>query len=272
MDASMAHARNNTRSLLESSWIVSGRDRYQNGYKWKKRFEILSIFENQMVQSKLYACHLIYIQVSIDFFIVKQRIPTAADINTKANPRNILCHETVTVGLASCLLQEGHNQRPDTDDVADNLHQRRHREVPGNNSRSQSMSRCHPFFLLSAFQSDDDELRHRERIQTAKNDWGTLLEESLEWLQVEGGVVDQLLSVCITSKLNVCVLTHMWVPNRDTEGPATLKSRPTTAKSRLRPPLYLLSTVTHTLQKRSWSHVRRKTRVASDPPSNSTLN
>ena len=58
----------------------------------------------------------------------------------------------------------------------------------------------------------------------------------------------------------------------DTEGPTTLRSCPRTAVSRLASPLYLLSKATHTIRNASRSHVRTKTRVTSDPSSNSTLN
>ena len=57
----------------------------------------------------------------------------------------------------------------------------------------------------------------------------------------------------------------------DTEGPTTLRSSPRTAASRLASLLYLLSTTTHTLRNVSRSHVRTKTRVASNTSLNSTL-
>ena len=46
--------------------------------------------------------------------------------------------------------------------------ERRHRKVPAHNSTSQSITRCHPILMLSALQSENGELRHRKRIQTAK--------------------------------------------------------------------------------------------------------
>ena len=57
----------------------------------------------------------------------------------------------------------------------------------------------------------------------------------------------------------------------DTEETTTLKSCSRTAASRLDSPLYLLSTSTHTQRSVSSSHVRTKTRVASNRSSNSTL-
>ena len=58
----------------------------------------------------------------------------------------------------------------------------------------------------------------------------------------------------------------------DTEWPGTLRSYPRTAASRLPSPLFLLSTATPTLLNVSQSHLRTKTRVASDPSLNSTRN
>ena len=135
MDANMEQARNDTGILLENSWIVSGTDTYSTGYNWQKRRGILTNFKNQMEQSQLHPCHLIYILVSIDSFLLKGRKPSVTEINTEANPWSILYHKTVAVGLVYCLLQKGHNQRPDTDDVANDLHQRSHREVPWHNTR-----------------------------------------------------------------------------------------------------------------------------------------
>ena len=77
--------------------------------------------------------------------------------------------EAAAVGLASCLLYVGHNQAPDTDDAANYLHQRWHREVPGHIKTSQSMSNCNPLFVLSALHSEHDELSHRKRVQADKD-------------------------------------------------------------------------------------------------------
>ena len=85
----MERARNDTIILLENSWIVSGTDTYLNGYNWQKRSGILTNFKNQMEQSKLLSCHLIYLQVSTDFFLLKARIPPVTELNTEANQWSI---------------------------------------------------------------------------------------------------------------------------------------------------------------------------------------
>ena len=58
----------------------------------------------------------------------------------------------------------------------------------------------------------------------------------------------------------------------DNQGPTKPRTCPRTVASRLASPLYLLSTATHSLRIVSRSHVRRKTRMDSDPSSSSTLN
>ena len=58
----------------------------------------------------------------------------------------------------------------------------------------------------------------------------------------------------------------------DTDGPTTIRSCPGTTASRQASPLYFLSRATHTLRNVCRSHRRKKTRVASDPTPNSTLN
>ena len=73
----------------------------------------------------------------------------------------------------------------------------------------------------------------------------------------------------------VCVASTCDPPTRETsntERPTTLRSCPRTTASRLVSPLYLLYTATHILRNVSRSHVRTKTRMASDAFPNSTLN
>ena len=79
------------------------------------------------------------------------------------------------------------------------------------------MTICHPVLVLSAFQSDKDELRHRKRIQTAKNDWDPLLKAPLEKPQVEDGILDENLPAPTPNKFNLCVVKHMWAPNQSSK-------------------------------------------------------
>ena len=82
----MKQARNETSVLLEKSWPESGTDTCPSGYNWQKHSGILTNFENQIEQSNLHSCHLIYIQVSIDSITLIERIPTVTELNTETNP------------------------------------------------------------------------------------------------------------------------------------------------------------------------------------------
>ena len=80
-----------------------------------------------MEQAKLHSRHLIIIQVYIDsFFSKKKEDHQDTELDREAYPWSILHHETLTVGLASCLFQEEQNREPETDDVPNDLHQKRH--------------------------------------------------------------------------------------------------------------------------------------------------
>ena len=151
MAPKMEQTRNDTKFLPQISWKVSGKDRYPTGSKRVKYPVILTNLENQMEQPELSPCHLIYVQVSIVSSLLRERLPSITKSNKERNPWSILYHENTAVGLASSLLKVRHKLGPHTDNVPDDLTQRRHWEVSGHSSTFQSMSGCHPVSVLSAF-------------------------------------------------------------------------------------------------------------------------
>ena len=126
MGANMEQTRNDTSVFLEISGIESGTDTYPIGQKQRKYTSIRICLKNQMEQSEFHSRYLVYVQISISSFLPKERIPSVTALDREANPRSILYQETVAVGLAACLIQQGHNQWPDTDNVSNDLNQRRH--------------------------------------------------------------------------------------------------------------------------------------------------
>ena len=122
----MEQSMNDTRIILKVSRIVSRRDTYPIGQKQGNYTSMLTSFKNQMEELEFHSCHLIYVQTFIDSFLLKQTITSVRELNTEAKPSSVLFHETVAVGLASCLLQEGHNRGPGTDNVSNERNHRRH--------------------------------------------------------------------------------------------------------------------------------------------------
>ena len=274
MDANVEQAWNVTRVLLKIASIVSGTDTYPTGYNWQKmHWNTNKVRESDGAVETSYL--LSALCTIIRRILSSKKTPLVTELDTGTNSWSIPYHETVSVGVSCCFFQQRQNQRPDTDVVSHDLHQRRHREVTWHNSTSQGTSRCHPVLMLSDFQSDNDKLRHRKRIQIAKDEWGTLMKASLEEPQVEDEVLDQLLPVPTASKFDVRVAKHMWSHNQSNKrhwGSNNTQERPTKSSVTTGISLYLLSTATHTLRNVSRSNVRTKRRVASDPSSNSTLN
>ena len=106
MEGNKEQTRNDTRLLLENSLIESGTDTYSTGYNCKKGSRLLKNFENQTEQSKLQSCHLIYMQISIDSFLPKERIPSVTELFTEAMPSSVLYHGTVVFILRPVSLNQ----------------------------------------------------------------------------------------------------------------------------------------------------------------------
>ena len=68
--------------------------------------------------------------------------------------------------------------------------------------------------VLNNIQSEHYEFRQRKRIQTTKDEWGTLLETFFWQSQMQYEVRDRFLPVPISSKFNVSVTKHMWPTNK----------------------------------------------------------
>ena len=86
---------------------------------------------------------------------------SVTELNTERKGWFTLNHETVAVDLVFCLLWVGHNEGPRNNNVCDGLHERPDWEVPGDNRRPQSMSGCRLVYVLSAFESNHNELRQK---------------------------------------------------------------------------------------------------------------
>ena len=86
IDSNTEQTRNNTANILVISWIVSGTNTYPSGHKQGKYTTILTNLKNQMKHSELHSCHVIYAQISIVSFLLKESFPSVTELNTEANP------------------------------------------------------------------------------------------------------------------------------------------------------------------------------------------
>ena len=155
----MEQTRNDNRFLLKISWKISRSNTHRTSWKQLKYIGILTNPENQMEQPELHPGHLIFVPITINCFLVKNKQYSSVTVpKTDKIAWSILYHETVAVGFASC--QVGHNEGPYASSVCYYFYQRRHWEVPVHKSLPQSMSGLHPTSVLSAYQPDYNELRH----------------------------------------------------------------------------------------------------------------
>ena len=81
------------------------------------------------------------------------------------------------------------NEQRNPDDVANNLHQHRKREVTCLNRPSQRLSRLHPFTMRSAFESGHDEFSHRKGIERPEHSGSSFLLAAFEQLDVKSWIV-----------------------------------------------------------------------------------
>ena len=77
---------NGTRNLLNFPGYYLEWIRTQSTTTGKERIGILTNCENQMEQSKLDTRDLINIQVTIDFFVLKEKSPSVKEVDPEANP------------------------------------------------------------------------------------------------------------------------------------------------------------------------------------------
>ena len=185
--------------------------------------------------------------------------------------QNVLYHYAVAVSLSTSLFEVDNDERPHPHDVADDLHKRRHRQLPSNDGTAKTRSGHHPFAMFGPLQSRDDEFRHGEGIQRPKDGGRHLLQTALEETQVENRVFHQLVRVPTYQVLLVSVCHQMRPPEiatRDAELPTAATTDPSTATSCVASTVKR-STSTATRRKVPFSQVRMKAHTVSPRSSNS---
>ena len=119
-----------------------------------------------MEQAELHSPPLVYIEVSIYPFFLNMKTEISIGSHAKTQTKSGKSyHKTIAAVFLASLFEIRDNERPNSDDVAHNIHQPRQGKITCLNRPSQGLSRLHPITMLSAFESGHDELGHRKRIQ-----------------------------------------------------------------------------------------------------------
>ena len=106
-----------------------------------------------MEQAELHSSQLVNVEVSIYPFFLNMKTEISSGSDAKAETRRGKpYHNTIAAVFLASPLEVRDNERPNPDDVANNIHQPRQREVTCLNRPSQRLSR-----LLSAFEWGHDE-------------------------------------------------------------------------------------------------------------------
>ena len=146
--------------------------------------------------------------------------------------QNVLYHYAVAVSLSTSLFEVDNDERPHPHDVADDLHKRRHRQLPSNDGTAKTRSGHHPVAMFGPLQSRDDEFRHGEGIQRPKDGGRHLLLTALEETQVKNRVFHQLVRVPTSQVLLVSVCHNMRPARNRNKGRRTANCRHNQPKHR----------------------------------------
>ena len=132
--------------------------------------EISTQFKDEMEQTELHSSQLVNVEVSIYPFFLNMKTEISSGSHAKAETtRGKPYHKTIASVFLASLLEVRDNERPDPNDVANNIHQPRQRKVTCLNRPLQRLSRLHPITMLSAFESGHDEFTHRKGIERRKH-------------------------------------------------------------------------------------------------------
>ena len=147
-------------------------------------------FKDEMEQAELHSPQLVNIEVSIYPFFLNMKPEISSDSHVKTETkRGKPYHKTIAAVFLASLLEVRDNERPNPDDVANNIHQPRQRKVTCLNRASQRLPQLHAITMLSTFESGHDELSHRKRIGRPEHTGSSFLEAAFEQPDVKDRVV-----------------------------------------------------------------------------------
>ena len=133
-------------------------------------------FKDEMEQAKLHSSQLVNVEVSIYPFFLNMKTAISSGSHAKTETKKGKPYfKTIAAVLSASLFEVGDNERPNSKNVAHNIHKPRQRKVNCLNRSSQKRSRLHPITMLSAFESGHDEFSHRKEIERPENSGGSFL-------------------------------------------------------------------------------------------------
>ena len=141
-----------------------------------------------MEQTELHSSQLVNVEISIYTFFLNMKTEKSSGSHAKAETkRGKPYHKTISAVFLASLLEARDNERPNPDDVANNIHQRRQRKITCLNRASQRLSRLHPITMLSTFESGHDEFSHRKGIERPKHSGSSFFKQRLSNLTSKVG-------------------------------------------------------------------------------------
>ena len=138
--------------------------------------ETLTQFKDEMEQMEFHSSQLVNVEVSIYPFYLNMKTEKSSGSHAKAETtRGKPYHKTIAAVFLASILEVKDNERPNPNDVANNIHQPRQRKVISLNLPQQRLSRLHPITMLSAFASGHDEFSHRKGIERPEHSGSSFL-------------------------------------------------------------------------------------------------
>ena len=129
-----------------------------------------------MEQTELDSSQLVNVELSIYPFFLNMKTQISSGSRAKAETtKGKPYHKTIAAVFLATLLEVRDNQRPNPDDVANNIHKLRQRKITCLNRPSQRLSRLHPNTMLSTFESGHDEFSHLKGIKRPEHSGSNFL-------------------------------------------------------------------------------------------------
>ena len=133
-------------------------------------------FKDEMEQAELHSPQLVNLEVSIYPFFLNTKTEISFGSHDKTQTkRGKSYHKTIAAVFLASLVDVRDNERPNSDDVAHNIHQPRQGKIICLNHPSQGLSRLHPITILSTFETGHDELSHRKGIERPEHSGSSCL-------------------------------------------------------------------------------------------------
>ena len=143
-----------------------------------------------MEQRELHSSQLVNVEKFIYPFFLNMKTEISIGSHAKAEiKKGKPYHKTIAAVFLASLFEVKDNERPNPDDVANNIHRSRQRKFTCLNRPSQRLSRLHPITMLSTFESSYDEFSLLKGIERPQHSGSKFLQASFEQPDVKIWIV-----------------------------------------------------------------------------------